>query len=222
MGRHTATRRAAAFLTFALLACSTTPKPIGRPLAQDRIQFPSFSVGGMGAGWGVERNEQEEFVEFSQSKPVSFWEKGIAGGERIFTLRVFRVPFRPGSLEKKPIPSEQALADEYITTEEENLRVNVLKLLDWEVDVVKKGVKTVGAKAIHFMNYETSGVAPYPVMKKVRGEGMLYVYFPPDFETRGAIYGFLASQVCFYACGAALDADDLSQLDRLVTTIEAR
>ena len=205
-------------MSCAILACSTTPKPVGAPLSEDRVQFPTFSVGvPTGSGWGVHRDDQKLFVEFLQVRPVSVWEAG-AGREKFVALRVFAIPF---VLDKPQMPSEEAIADAYLHTEEETLRVAPLNPYDYKVKVVAKGKKTIGHRSVHFMRYHTGGRTA-PVGGIYLGiDALLYVYFPPSIEKSGAYYGFMAEQTCKH-CDLELGGDDLSQLDRLVNSFEAK
>jgi len=210
-----AMRWAVASVSAVLAACASAPAPVGRPLTESRIEFPGFSVGvPTGSGWGVNRNDQKQYVEFMKTASGFGWSAG-ADSQRISSFRVSKLPIIQGG---GPLPDEQALADEYISIEEKDLRVNVMGLTDYKMKTVGKGEKTVGDRRVHWFRYETGGFSGGGMGPYFSIDGQMYVYFPPNYEKDGAAYTFLASVGC-KKCTSALSADENAQVDQLLNSL---
>jgi hypothetical protein len=213
-----AVSKTAAFVTAALVVGSTPPAPVDAPLSGERISFATFSVGvPSGPGWkvAVESDDQREAVEFKLSRPAPLMEAGV-GHSWVLTLWAFKIRLVRGD---KPTPSEEVVAGKYLAAQERRERANVAQLPECEVKVLGTGTRTVAGKDVHFMSVTKS--ARHPTTRSlVGGAAMLYLHFPADFEKRGAFYGFRITQEG--EGSPTLGAGDLSRLDDLVRSFEAR
>jgi hypothetical protein len=189
-----------------LLASCAITSTVGGKVTKPQYDFATFSVRAPKGDWGIAAlEEMEEGMAFAQQR------NALDGStiQQTF-MAVGKAPVEASKAEM----SEGAIADQALEDDERGFGIIGKEgARKFTLKNVQKGTKTVGDKAVHFLQYEMDFGAN--IFGGTAGRTLVYVFFPADWQTRRAYYHFFIIET--WQAGAIAASPDTGPLDALVT-----
>jgi hypothetical protein len=162
-----------------------TPEPMSELLDPACFDSATYSVHKpTGEDWSAQAHVESDVVQFENQVGPK-----VEGMVFVNTLL--------GGLGDLPLPSSQ-IAEDFLDSEHDIMITRGVNAGLYELEYARKGTTTVGEKHFYFMEFlqvfdEEVAALPFSV------DGVLYLYFPPDFAQQKRFYGILFKE--FYVQG---------------------
>ena len=157
-----------------------SPQPVSELLDPVSVDSATFTVQRpAGEGWSAQVSVEGDVVQFEN------WTDPKA------EIMVFANSLL-GGLGDLPVPSSH-IAQDFLNHEYNIMIERGVNLGQYELEYARKGTTTVGEKAFYYMEFRQvfeEEVAGLPA----NVDGVLYLYFPPDFEQQKRLYGILLKE----------------------------